>query len=222
MVLRVGRHPGALAEKGAGGRSGGGGDEFIGQAAHRAVPPEIAREGDDAGGRLDDVGVGAGGRVLDMDRSDGQVFDADHVAAFEEGDGVVVADINQGREEGGIGVDDGLGPVAHVKGDIFIQEGKMPDVIAVVMGEEYAVDIGFLVGEVGELELGAAVELRDHRNDAEFEVAFEPVGGAGLKPFIEIILAEIEGFAEVEVDLGAGRLEEEFIAADFPGAPIKG
>jgi len=222
MVLRVGRHPGALAEKGAGLRSGGGGDEVIGQMPHRAVPPEIGREGDVPGGGLDDIGVGARSGMLDMNRSDGQVFDADRVAAFEQTNGIVLADINQGREEGGIGVDNRLGLVAHVKGNIFIQEGKMPDVIAVVMGEEYAVDIGFLVGQVGELELGAAVELRGHRNYAEFEVAFEPVGRARLQPFIEIILTEIERFAKIEVDLGAGRLEEEFIAADFPGAPIEG
>ena len=211
-----------FAEKDAGLGGGRLGDEFIGQALHRAVPPEIARVGDVPGGSVDDVAVGARSGMLDVDRPDGQVFDADRVAAFERVDRVVRADIEEGREERGISVDDRLGPVAQVEGNVFVQEGEMPDVVAVVMGEEDGVDIGLFVGQVGEVELGAAVEPRDLGNDAEFEVAFEAVGGAGLEPFVEVVFAEVERFAEVEVDLGAGGLEEEFVAADFARAAVEG
>lgn len=214
-LFRIGSHPGAFAKHDAGFRSGRLGDKFIRQALHGTVPPEIPRVNHRARRRLDDVSVGAGSGMLDMDRQDGQVFQPDDIAAFEEMDVFVLSDIRNRGEKRGVGIEDALGSVSHVERNLLIEKGEMPDMVAVVVGEENAIDVRFLVRKIGELELGAAVELRDLRNDAEFKTAFESVGRPRRQPFVEVILPEVERLPEIEIDLGFGSLQKDLVAADL-------
>jgi len=58
----------------------------------------------------------------------------------------VVPDIHERREEGRVGLDDGVRDPAQVNRDAFIQKSEMADVIAVVMGKEDGIDVRTLVG----------------------------------------------------------------------------
>ena len=101
--------------------------------------------------------------MLNMDRPESQIFYRDSLAGVEWAQLLVVSDIHERREEGRVGIDDGVCDPAQVNRDVFIQKSEMADVIAVVMGKEDGIDVRTFVGEIRELEHGAAIQLGDLR-----------------------------------------------------------
>ena len=71
-----------------------------------------------------------------------RVLDRDAVPALEQLKRVVTADVEERGEERRIGIDNGLGAVAHVNGDVLVEEWQMADVVRVMVRDEDAVYYG--------------------------------------------------------------------------------